>query len=130
MTLKCPICGKEYYYDRKICQVCESKSIYSGLIANERNATQKWNCGIFLESDTLTFSRHKLSDRYIKINSEPKYSDFKLKKGLRWNCEPDLRFRTFYILKSEVAKLRNSRNLPNNDLYVMKKEANNSILYE
>jgi len=130
MSLICPICGKKYFHDRKICQTCENKSIYSGLTVKEGNATQKWNCGVFLGFDTLAFGKQKVSDRYIKINSEPKFSDFKPKKEQCWNCESEIRFRDFYILKSGVSRLRNYRNLPNNDLGILRKEVNNSILYE
>jgi len=130
MSLICPICGKKYFYDRKICQTCESKTIYSGLTVKEGNATQKWNCGVFLGFDTLTFGKQRASDRYIKINSEPKFSDFKPIKESYWNCDSNARFRSFSILKSGVSKLSNFMNLPNNELNFVKKGTNSSILYE
>jgi len=130
MSLKCPICGKKYFYDRKICQTCESKSIYSGLTIQEWNMAQKWNCGIFLDSDNLVFGKRKLSDKNIRITSEPKFSDFKPKKEHHWNCDPNVRFKNFYMLKSGVSRLRNYRNLPNNGLNFVRKGVNNSILYE
>lgn len=130
MSLICPICGKKYFHDRKICQTCESKSIYSGLTDKEGNANQKWNCGVFLGFDTFAFSKQKVSDRYIKISSEPKFSDFKLKKEQCWNCELEIRSRGFSILKSGVSKLRTYSNLPNTELNFVRKGTNSSILYE
>ena len=96
MSLKCPICGEEYFYDRKICSTCEYKSINSGLI-NDDEKSQKWNCSMFLELESLAFGKYKSNEAYIKIASEPKFSDFKLKKDYNWNCNSKIRSKSFFI---------------------------------
>ncbi|MFX1329342.1 MAG: hypothetical protein ACFE91_14530 [Promethearchaeota archaeon] len=130
MPLKCPICGKEYFYDRKICQICENISLYSGLIDNDEIKSQKWNCGIFLEFDTLAFGKHKPNDTYIKIASEPKFSDFKPKKEYVWNCDSKIKFRNFFTLKSGISQLRSIKKIPIPSSRILKEKINSSMMYE
>ena len=130
MPLKCPICGKEYFYDSKICQMCENKSHYSGLINNDVNKSQKWNCGIFLEFDTLTFGKHKSNESYIKIASEPKFLDFKPKKEYIWNCDSKIKFSNFSTLKSGISQLKIIKKLPRSSSRILKEKINSSIMYE
>lgn len=130
MPLKCPICGKEYFHDRKICKVCESKSIYSGLAITDENTSQKWNCGIFLEFDTLAFGKHKPNDAYIKIASEPKFSDFKPKKEYTWNCNSIIRFKKFFTLEAGISRLRTIKKLPTTNSRIIKRGISSSFIYE
>ncbi|MFX1601700.1 MAG: hypothetical protein ACFFB6_13990 [Promethearchaeota archaeon] len=130
MSLKCPICGKVYFHDSKICQICESKSIYSGLIKNDDNKSQKWNCGIFLEFDTLAFGKHKPDDSYIKISSEPKFTDFKPKKEYNWNCTSQMRYRNFFDLRSGISQLKSVKKLRFTRSSIFEKETINLLIYE
>ncbi|MFX1590646.1 MAG: hypothetical protein ACFFC1_21140 [Promethearchaeota archaeon] len=130
MSLKCPICGEEYFHDSKICHKCENNSDSSGLIVNDESKSIKWNCGIFLEMDTLTFGKHKPDDEYIKINSEPKFTDFKPKKEYTWNCNSQIRYRNFFILKSEISRLKRVKKLPYIRYNIPEKESINSLIYE
>jgi len=111
MSLKCPFCGNEYYHDRKICQICEDKAVNSGLVYNEDDGPQRWNCSEFLGIDTLAFGRRKHDRAQIKIASEPKFSDFKPNVDYNWNCDPRFRLRNFYTLKSELSQLRSIEKL-------------------
>jgi len=88
MSLNCPICGKKYFYDRKICQECEDSSIYSGLITTygDGEEIQKWNCGIFLEDTNSVFGKRKSFDSYFNIASTPKTLREKNQSKNAWNC--------------------------------------------
>lgn len=66
MALICIFCRKEYHHDRKICQLCEDYSIYSGLaFSNENNG--KWRCDKFLELNTIFFERKKKDYKYSNV---------------------------------------------------------------
>lgn len=86
MSLVCPICGKKYYYDSKICQACEDSSTYSGLIIAFGEENQKWNCGIFLEDNNSVFGKRKSYESYINIDSIPKTLREKNLSIHAWNC--------------------------------------------
>ena len=64
MTLKCPICGREYSYEGKICQDCEDYSTYSGLTEIESFEEHKWNCALFLEKDNPDHDNRMLGGLY------------------------------------------------------------------
>ena len=129
MSLKCPICGNEYYYDSKICQTCENESDTSGLLYTYKRS-QKWNCGLFTEFDTLTFDQEKPDEVFIKIASEPKFSDFKPKEDYIWNCNSSFRFRNFFNLKDGISQLENIKNFSPMDLEIFEKEKNYLLIYE
>ena len=103
MSLKCPFCGKEYYHDRKICQTCENKSIKSKIVPE--------NYTYVHYEKTTAFGCKKPDELYIKIASEPKFSDFNPKLDYNWNCNPRYRMRNFYFLKSELSQLRSIKKL-------------------
>jgi len=130
MSIKCPICGNIYIHDRKICQVCENKFSSNELITKDGNSVQKWNCSIFLEFDNLAFGKHTTCNRYIKISSEPKFSDFKAKSERSWNCDSNQKSSGSYILRSGISKWRNYRDLPISASRNFKKEVNNTMIYE
>ncbi|MFX1389362.1 MAG: hypothetical protein ACFE9Z_04780 [Promethearchaeota archaeon] len=130
MPLKCPLCRKEYFHDRKICQVCETKLIYSGLIQDDDNKSQKWNCATFLDFDGLTFGKHKPDDANIKIASEPKFSDFKPKNDYTWNCNSISKFKKFLTLKSGISQMRSIKKLSTINPRFLKREFNNFLTYE
>ena len=129
MSLKCPFCGNEYYHDSKICQTCEDESNSSGLLYTYKRS-QKWNCGIFTKFDTLTFGHQKSDDVYIKIASEPKFSDFKPKGEHLWNCDSRFRFRNYFNLKYGISQLENIKNSLPIDFKIFEKEKNYSLIYE
>ncbi len=55
MSLKCQLCGKEIYYDRKVCHRCEETAVKSGLNAQDGKHNNKWRCDNFLELKSLAF---------------------------------------------------------------------------
>ncbi|MFX1502352.1 MAG: hypothetical protein ACFFDH_15435 [Promethearchaeota archaeon] len=130
MSLKCPICGEEYFHDSKICHKCENISNSSELINNDEYKPKRWNCGIFLEFDTLTFGKHKPDDAYIKITSEPKFTDFKPKKEYNWNCTFQKRYRDFFNLRSGVSQLKSVKKFPFTRSSIFEKQTINSLIYE
>ena len=129
MSLKCPICGREYDHDSKICLTCESKSITSGLISNDKIVSEKWNCGIFLECDIIAFGKRKPDEPYYKIASEPKYYDCKPRKENPWNCNSKIRIRNPLTLESVISKLENQE-LTTKDSITSEKEQKVPLIYE
>lgn len=87
MPLKCPICGKEYFYDVKICQSCENYSINSKLINTAPNKRYKWNCNYFFDDKRGIFSVCKSIRTYIKLLPEPKDMRIILPQSYEWNCD-------------------------------------------
>ena len=86
MPLKCPICGKEYFYEAKICQSCNNYSINSDLIINDPNKRYKWNCNYFFDDQQGIFSVCKSIRTQIKLMPEPKDMRISLPQLYEWNC--------------------------------------------
>ena len=103
MSLKCPFCGKEYFHDRKMCQTCEEKS--------KRDITMPENYTYVHYEHTTAFGRKKSDEFYIKIASEPKFSEFCQKWDYNWNCDTRFRNHNLVILKSEMTQLRSIKNM-------------------
>ena len=82
MSLKCPFCGKEYYHDRKMCHTCEDKSKINKMTPETYTYVHY--------KYTTAFGRKKSDELYIKIASEPKFSEFHQKLDYKWNCETRL----------------------------------------
>jgi hypothetical protein len=114
LSLKCPFCGKEYYHDSKMCKTCEEKSII--------NARALENYTYVHNEYTTAFGCKKPDKFRIKIASEPKYSDFCQKMDNNWNCDPRFRTHNLIILKSEVTKLRVSKELNILDSKILEKD--------
>jgi len=71
MSLKCPLCGVKYSYDRKICHTCEETAINSNLASQDGRHDNKWRCDNFLEVNCLAFgssvnTRSELSSKMIE----------------------------------------------------------------
>ena len=101
MSLKCPFCGTEYFHDRKVCQKCENESINS--INIPKNYTY-----VHYEK-TTAFGCRKPDEAYIKIDSEPKFSDFRL---------------------NGISQLKTIKEVSLMDLKIFEKEKNYSLIYE
>ncbi len=85
--LKCPICGKDYSYDRKICLECEEYSINSGLVEQEEGTFHAWNCAIFSKSNNLVFGTGKSLITKISMNGSAYFTEKTGKYKPIWNCE-------------------------------------------
>ena len=114
MSLKCPFCGKEYYHDRKMCQTCEEESL--------KNINIPENYTYVHYEETTAFGRKKPDEEYIKIDSEPKFSDFTTKLDYCWNCDTKFRTHNLVILKSELSQLRSIKKLDINDSKILEKD--------
>jgi hypothetical protein len=129
MSLKCPICGSDYDHDSKICLICESKSINSGLISNDKIVSQKWNCGIFLECESVAFGKRKQDEPYYKIASEPKYYNCKPREEYPWNCNSRFMIKTSITLESGISELGNQE-LTAEDSIASEKDQKLPLIYE
>ena len=118
MSLKCPFCGKEYFYDSKICQTCEDQSINN--IGVPENYTY-----VHYEL-TSAFGRKKPDKSYINIASEPKFTDFNPKEDNTWNCNSRFKSKNLLTIKSGISQLRSLENLPTKNSTILEKE----IAYE
>jgi len=92
MTLKCPVCGKEYFYEGKICQDCEDYSTYSGLTKIESFDKHKWNCALFLEKDNSAFKVSSYCIPYSKLTPEPVNIKIGERVDYEWNSDTFRRF--------------------------------------
>lgn len=92
MDIKCPICGKKYSYDRKICQECEDYSIYSGLTNFNGENQHKWNCSVFLGISSTAFKISKIIDLTKDLSPEPNNLAIHERETYEWNCEPNHHF--------------------------------------
>jgi hypothetical protein len=63
MRLECPICGRLYDYESKICKECEDEAIKSQLININPTLGEKWNCAIFLDESNCAFGRRYMDNR-------------------------------------------------------------------
>lgn len=92
MEIKCPVCGKKYRYDSKICQECENYSIYSGITDFGSRDNHKWNCSIFLDINTIAFKSSKTCELIKDLTLEPNNYAIHEKESYNWNCESINRF--------------------------------------
>ncbi|MFW9822089.1 MAG: hypothetical protein ACFFE4_04095 [Candidatus Thorarchaeota archaeon] len=123
MQIKCPICGKEYHYDRKICQDCEDYSIYSGFTEVGDKNCHKWNCSIFLGIETIAFRVSDTCDLINNLSPEPRNLTSNERKVYDWNTEP--------INSLNRKKVRPPRKLTLGDYSTIRKfRSDTSLLYE
>jgi hypothetical protein len=62
MRLECPICGKEYDYESRICKECEDYAIYSQSTLKNTILGEKWNCAMFLDQSNYVFGRRSIDN--------------------------------------------------------------------
>ncbi len=127
MSLKCPVCQKEFNYESKICQECEDYSIYSGLINKGGTNIQKWNCGVFLGFNSSAFKNTKIYDSSVKIISELKKMDTKKQKIKYWNY--DIKKGNNPYTNKELSKKFDPISLVD-EFTINKKKFNNSLIFE
>ena len=75
MSLKCQVCGKEYYHDGKICQTCEETASNS-LFSQSGIDTKKWRCDNFLELKSLPFGCNGIIHKEKLENDEYAWNTF------------------------------------------------------
>ncbi|MFX1324419.1 MAG: hypothetical protein ACFE8N_05650 [Promethearchaeota archaeon] len=123
MEIKCPICGKKYYYDSKICLECEDYSIYSGVSEHEGKLHHKWNCSIFLDIPSSAYKVSKVCDLTKDLSPEPNNLIIHERKFYDWNCE------SVSHSWGNVKKSSNSLTL-GDFLTIMKSKSDSYLLYE
>jgi len=123
MRLECPICGKEYDYESKICKECEDYAAYSQSALKDTTFGEKWNCAMFLDQPNCAFGRRSI-DKIpqktavelfeFKIGQATYYSwNVGLKKKQRGHVErPLINYETVEALKlDEVLSFDKKLNL-------------------
>ena len=89
--IRCPICGRKYSYESKICIECEDYLKYSGLSkflegGNFRSSEfYKWNCAIFLGDENYIFASKRLPRTYMEITTEPSSLRIASARNYGWN---------------------------------------------
>jgi hypothetical protein len=78
MALKCPLCGKTYHYESKICQECLNYKEYSKNLSKYMNDGIKLTCASFLSEKDRIFRSNPPKD----IISEVKIAQGKDEENL------------------------------------------------
>ena len=123
MEIRCPVCGKKYRYDSKICQECEDYSISSGLTDFGSRDNHKWNCSMFLDINTITFKTSKTCELIKDLTPEPNNFAIYEKASYDWNCEP------INKLNLNSDDLRKALNIKDFSTIMMRKNYS-SLIYE
>lgn len=91
--LKCPICGKKYSYESKICKFCEDEAIRSGLVKEDPSI-----------NNLLVFNNYcwlgKVEHHELRIQQTP-YHD--------WNCNMKEEVLSFQEKESNFIDIVESR---------------------
>ena len=128
--LKCPICGKEYSYEGKICLECENRSRYSGLAKIENLKDYTWNCAIFLDDYKSIFGVQKSLRHYLKLTAEPSKLKVRGQKRYEWNTNTAVRFKSCIEQSLLTSGIKYNSELVRDILKVMEKVAGTSLIYE
>ncbi len=108
--LKCAICGKEYFYESKICRECEEYAIYSGLTKSEIFVEAstinfyKWNCDRFIHKGTIPIIRSGSKRIDFCITKEPRNYKNKGPTHYFWNSDSAIKLRA--CLEESIEKVR------------------------
>jgi len=130
MTLKCPICGREYSYERKICQDCEDYSSYSGLTEIESFEEHKWNCALFLDKVNSAFKVSNYCIPYSKLTPEPDNMIIGEKTDYEWNCDTSRRFDPYLDRTPAKSWLQLLSKLTDNEFEIIEKRDSSPLIYE
>ncbi|MEJ2294340.1 MAG: hypothetical protein P8Y23_06175 [Candidatus Lokiarchaeota archaeon] len=109
--LNCAICGKEYFYESKICHECEEYAIYSGLAKTENFVEETvsdvyiWNCSGIRDKGFLSLIRSSNKKIYFCITQEPRNYKSKNSDHYFWNPESAIRLQTCLEESIERANL-------------------------
>ncbi len=123
MEIKCPICGKKYHYDSKICQACEDYSIYSGITKSRYELDHKWNCSVFIGIETLAFKPTPIYELIKDLTPEPNNFITNKGKAYNWNSE--------FTSKYERELKSSSGSLTLGNFSIIKRDRSDaSLLYE
>ena len=134
--LKCPICGREYSYESKICKECESYLEYSGLSSSigksgyQGDYIHKWNCAAFFDDDRFIFAIRRCPKVYVKITSEPFNLRITPAKYYEWNTESATRFRSIIEKSFAESKITVVPELIDDIMEFIAKKSDSLLIYE
>ncbi|MFX1234286.1 MAG: hypothetical protein ACFFBY_06945 [Promethearchaeota archaeon] len=134
--LKCPICGRKYSYESKICLECEDYLKYSGLsnsmegVKFRSSEFYKWNCAVFLSNDNYVFASKRLPKKYMEITTEPSSLRIASARNYGWNCETIERFRATIEKSLEESHLVINPKLVDEIVDFVSKKSDSLLIYE
>lgn len=103
MLVKCPSCGIEYSYGRKICHICKDHTLYHGTIFLEEISCHAWNCDFApMLSETKI---RRLDSLNLKSISNSDYNDLKSEERTcyNWNCNTTLRYNHYPLNEKQIS---------------------------
>ena len=128
MRLECPICGRLYDYESKICKECEDEARMSQLAQINPSLGEKWNCAIFLDDSNCTFGRRCMDNR---PNTSPvELFEFKLGQAPDYNWGIALRVKKEDGLELPDEDLKIVEALKLDELLGFEKKLNLYLVYE
>ncbi|MFX0019465.1 MAG: hypothetical protein ACFFB1_06750 [Promethearchaeota archaeon] len=134
--LKCPICGREYSYESKICRECESYLEYSGLASSievsgyKGDFTHKWNCAAFLNDYNSIFTIKGKPKVYVEITNEPFSLRITPARSYEWNTEPITRFRSIIEKSFAESKIAVVPELIDDIMEFIERKSDSLLIYE
>ncbi|MFX1498510.1 MAG: hypothetical protein ACFFBH_13365 [Promethearchaeota archaeon] len=134
--IKCPICGRKYSYESKICIECEDYLKYSGLSkhseeGNLRNREfYKWNCAVFLDDENHVFASKRLPTMYMEITTEPSSLKVESVTNNMWNCETAERFRASIERSLEESHIAINPKIVDEIVDFVSKKSDSLLVYE
>ena len=134
--LKCAICGKEYFYESKICRECEEYAIYSSLtksdifVEDSANKFYKWNCNRFIHEDTIPVIRSDSKRIDFCITKEPRNYKAKNPTDYVWNSDSAIRLRTCLEESIENARLNLKPEIVDDFMKFVKVRTSSLLSYE
>jgi len=134
--LKCPICGKEYSYESKICKECESYLRYSGLASSigesgyKEDFAYKWNSAAFLNDDKFIFTIKGQPKVYVEITSEPFNLRIAPARHYEWNTESITRFRSIIEKSFTESKIAVVPELIDDIMEFIARKSDSLLIYE
>lgn len=134
--LKCPICGREYSYESKICKECENYLKESGLaktiedMGYRGELSHNWNCAVFLRDDSFIFTTKRLLKMYAEITSEPFNLRITPAKNYEWNSQTATRFRSCIEKSFAESKITADPKLIDDIMKVVAKKSDSLLIYE
>lgn len=134
--IKCRFCGKEYFYDSKICREYAEYAIYSGLVKSEyfvgksANKIYKWNCSGNLNKNLLPIVTSRNKRIYVCIAEEPRNYEPKNSTRYIWNSDSAIRFRKCLEESIEKSNLDLEHEIVDDFMNYLKMRANLFLSYD
>ena len=134
--LTCPICGKEYFCESKVCKECEDYLKYSGLanltdINENRNIySYKWNCAVFLKDKNFVFATKLRPKMYVEITSEPFNLRIAPARHYELHSETATKFRYCIETSSRESDIAANSELIDDIMKVVKERSDSLLIYE